>query len=222
MGKSTFIQTVKVEPTEVQKDKAIINDYLNNGQYLDSGAIEYLKKIKSSIELSYFMEPGLKEKMRRISYTDIVADNRLRMTWVKERIPNEICDDEYKTLIEALKKECETTLSDYQNRSSEDEKKLKSNIDGLYSAVCDLIEFHKKRQDIYEQAYIREKLRNISKRIKTLGNEWPDNLPNNLDLSDPSNRESIDIQSSNIEKLINELERYTRGILYYTREQKKE
>ena len=51
MGKPTFIQTVKVEPTEVQKDEAkdeaIINDYLNNGQYyLDSDAIKFLHDIK--------------------------------------------------------------------------------------------------------------------------------------------------------------------------------
>ena len=127
MGKSTFIQTVKVEPTEVQKDEAkdeaIINDYLNNGQYyLDSDAIKFLHDIKHSIDYSYSINPGLKEKMDRYSYMFIVDYNSLRMTWVIEGIPNEICDDEYKTMIEALKKECETTLSDYQNIWSEDEK----------------------------------------------------------------------------------------------------
>lgn len=152
MRKSTFIQTVEVKPTEVQKDEAIINNYLINGQYyLDSDAIDFLHDIKNSIDCSYSINPGLKERMDRYSYDFIVYNNSLRMTWVIQSIPKEICDDEYKTLIEALKKECETTLSDYQNISSEDEKKLKSNIDGLYSAVCALIEFHKKRQDIYEQ-----------------------------------------------------------------------
>ena len=95
-------------------------------------------------------------------------------------------------------------------------------MDSLYSAVCALIEFHKKRQDIYEQAYTRVKLRNISKRIKTLRKVWPDKLPNNLDLSNPDKRKSIDAQSSIIEKYINEVERYTQGILHYTGEQKKE
>ena len=215
MRKSTFIPIVEVEPTEVQKDEAITNDYLNNGQYyLDSDAIDFLHDIKYSIDCSYSINPGLKEKMDRFSYIHIVNKNSLRMTWVIQSIPKEICDDEYKTLIENYKKAYDTINN---NRLSDDKKNLKSNIDGLYSAVCALIEFHKKRQDIYEQAYTRVKLRNISERIKKLRNEWPDNLHNNLDLSNPDKRKSIDAQSSYIEKLINELEGYIQGILHYTR-----
>lgn len=173
MEKSTFIETVAVEPTKAQSDEEIIEEYESHTRnYFNFQAITELQCIKELYKkddpFCYFNGEG----PLLMASLQIVLCN----------IPEDIVDRHYMDLIRSFRYKTDLVISESMLRfgTKEDKSKLCGYYNDYNKIICDLLEFHRKRDEKYEAAKIRRSYKTIIASLKRLSNDLPNELPGNL------------------------------------------
>lgn len=173
MEKSTFIETVAVEPTKAQSDEAIIEEYESHTMnYFNSQAITELQCIKELYKkddpFCYFNDEG----PLLMASIQIVLCN----------IPEHIVDRHYRDLITSFRNKTDLIRSESLLRfgTKEDKSKICGYYKDYNKSICALLEFHRKRDEKYEAAKIRRSYKTIIASLKRLSNDLPNELPGNL------------------------------------------